>query len=770
MNNGTFVPDMENMGGITPSLWRYTPILPLVFGMELSYMEQVAKLTHKINEIINSDNAQASNIEKLYQAFAELEAAALGKGEGWITTAMLADSSVTSEKLANAAVVGEHLADAIVTTKKLVDGCITTNKLGEHVVEKWNIAVGAVGASEIAGRAIHETNIGDKQITTRTINDLAVTGEKIAKNSIDREHLSPGSVGSSQIGGRAVIEDNIGDGAVVNRAIADGAITVGKLTPEMANAWNLLVQTMEELLQEHGVFGFYEIRLSQRLETAPTAQVTFNGAIIHDLGDPVDPQDGVNKRYVDKLVNGSQDVFEGYDRFYHSISTMRVNPDSPLVIPTYDGSGHATHPCVRHYDWCGHKFWMGYTPYPMSNLELENPCLGYSDNGYDWNADGIPNPLDLPVYVNGEQASMNSDVHLVPVGNTLEVWWRTNYWSNNPDGEYMTVSRRTSTDGVNWSAKEELFRVNPGDGFGCVCPVALYEDGIYKIWFVDPFKGVRYYESTTGKNWQYIRQIDVGNLISPEHKVWHFDIVHTHKGYEFVGCYRPENDDHGNAYVFYAHSDDNISYSERTLILTPGKEGSFDNLQLYRPSFVRLPNEVRVYYGAQDSTLQWNIGVITAPNPYLFNAVLETGKRYDNLKNRVSVLESAKGSPVAAGTTIVESFEVSPWVSGYWKPEANGEMTIYGNFHHTQLVPLANLMVDGQLPEITAINNVAIYPVLRVNYFDGNMRWIGFDTATADPTQSGKQEPTPIRWYTGAVYVAISANSADKSTIVVTSS
>lgn len=487
-------------------------------------------------------------------------------------------------------------------------------------------------------------------------------------------------------------------------------------------------------------------------------------------------KDGAKHKYDYNALANKVCLFGGYDHFYDSIARLRVNPDAPLDIATYDGSGQLTHPCVRHFPegFAVHSWWMTASPYPNSALELENPCVWYSDDGYNWSAEGIPNPLDLPLMVGGEQASMNSDPHLLvrPDG-VMEVWWRTNYWENSGEGLYTVVYRRTSTDGISWTDKEELHRMLTNSADGIVCPVALYEDGVYKIWAVSDQECLRYYESADGTAWRHIRDIDVSNPDYPEYKVWHFDVNHTAKGYEFVGNYNIPGDYASHKYIYYAVSQDNITYSKRVMILARGAAGSFDERLLYRPTIIRLDNKVMVYYGANDANNAWHIGQIEAPSAYLFNAVLIAGERIKIIESknaqqdgRLTVLESGSGT-AAEGQTIVSSFNVSPWVEGYWKPEEGGAMTIYGNFHHTQLVPLANLMDGGQLPEITAVNNALPNPMLRVNYFDGNMRWIGFDASAPDYTQDGKQEPTAINWPAGAVYVAISANTSDYATISV---
>lgn len=93
-------------------------------------------------------------------------------------------------------------------------------------------------------------------------------------------------------------------------------------------------------------------------------------------------------------------------------------------------------------------------------------------------------------------------------------------------------------------------------------------------------------------------------------------------------------------------------------------------------------------------------------------------------------------------------------------------MTQYGNMHHTQLIPLANLVDGGELPEITVTSAVANWGTVRANYFNGNLEWIGFDMGTVG--NGGVQEPTPpINWPAGAVYFAISANSVDKGAVTI---
>ena len=454
------------------------------------------------------------------------------------------------------------------------------------------------------------------------------------------------------------------------------------------------------------------------------------------------------------------DLFGGYERFYRSIALGRVNPEAPLDIATYDGSGQLTHPCVRHFPggFGGHEWWMVATPYPYSALDLENPCVWWSDDGIHWSGEGIPNPLALPPQEGGAVVGYNSDPHLLlREDGVMEVWWRTLYESGSNAG-YEVIYRRTSADGLAWSEAEELHRAQSTDGTAqeLLCPVALYEDGIYRIWTVYRQECIRYYESADGRNWQRVRDIDVSNPDYPEYKVWHFDVNHTGAGYEFVGSYNIPGDYTSHKYICCAVSQDNITYSERVMILTLGEAGSFDERLLYRPTIVRLPDRVRVYYGANAEGNVWSIGMIEAPSAYLFNAVLVSGER----------LRALEGT--ADGLSIVGSFEESPWIAGYWDVSNGGALTVYNNMHRTQLVPLSNYADGGELLAVTATSSVQSWPLVRFNYFDARMRWIGFDVGeTLDPA-AGTQAPTVMRWPEGAVYAALSANAADRNAITVT--
>lgn len=291
----------------------------------------------------------------------------------------------------------------------------------------------------------------------------------------------------------------------------------------------------------------------------------------------------------------------------------KANPLEPLnIVTSYEaGNNQPTHPSVKFFPegWNGHKFWMAYTPYPNSNDAFENPCITYSDDGINWSEEGISNPIQ-----NKPSNGYNSDTHLVVNNNVLECWWREVI------GGTTYIKRKKSSNGIAWGAEETLFNAGLLDALS---PVVIYDEGKYKIWVVYRRECLKYYESTDGTNWQYIRDINVTTL-EPNWKVWHIDIIRNENGeYEFVGCYQNNGEFDQNNFIFYAKSKDNITYSIPIKILGNGYPDSFDELELYRPCLcIDGRGNYRMYYGAQKTGRKWGIGLVTCRDIASLNNLL----------------------------------------------------------------------------------------------------------------------------------------------------
>jgi hypothetical protein len=188
-----------------------------------------------------------------------------------------------------------------------------------------------------------------------------------------------------------------------------------------------------------------------------------------------------------------------------------------LQLPTYEGSGQAMHPDAAQTPrgWSAHDQHLVLTPYPYGHEVAENPSVYAGDDGLAWSVEtGVTNPVAWPRW------GHLSDPALVWVPETREMWmyyreaWDSNYvWVvRSPDGQRWgtpqlataapnhelisptvvhrgpgdwqmwsvnggagctaprtSVERRTSKDGITWSAPE---------------PVVL-DQGTYFPWHID---------------------------------------------------------------------------------------------------------------------------------------------------------------------------------------------------------------------------------------------------------------------------------------------
>lgn len=437
------------------------------------------------------------------------------------------------------------------------------------------------------------------------------------------------------------------------------------------------------------------------------------------------------------------------DLFYSSLIRGTANPETPLSITTYEGGqNQPTHPKVLYLPngWKGHKYWMVYTPYPNNDSFHENPCITYSDDGLTWSEEGISNPiLSIPEEHRG---SWYSDPHLVyiPETDTMEMWVR--YCSRGTDGldnGWEGVYRLTSSDGINWSDKEYLYHVVDTEWASVLSPSIIYDEGKYKIWFVYQRNCLKYYESDDGTNWQHIRDISVGLNPLGNYLLWHFDMIKTDKGYEFVGCYQINGEFDRNNYIAYSHSTDNVTFEPAVCVLTNGASGQFDDLELYRPCLVRVDNKYRMYYGAQKNIRIWHIGVVEASQMELLHELLE--------ENTSQVLPSYNG------TETVNNFDESTWTPGYYNDigtfiaaEANLSM------HTSQLIAV------DDIPK--SLSSSASY--LRVCYFDKNKKFISYDRGAGMNTSNNSETGYVINVHPIGAYFAICANTADKRVVKLT--
>lgn len=279
----------------------------------------------------------------------------------------------------------------------------------------------------------------------------------------------------------------------------------------------------------------------------------------------------------------------------------------PLNIPTYEGSGQTTHPSVLYFPegWNGYKFWMCHTPYAFGDNQLENPSIVASNDNVTW-TEPAPNPIGALITIG--EGTFNSDGHIFMRGNTMELWYRAATSESN-----VHIFRRTTTDGVNWTARELLFT---NQTFDLVrSPAIRYFDGKYRMWY-DTNSGsdykIIYAESIDGKNWTGRRQINIP--LDSSYYFWHVDAIVTNGKYELtLHCYTKVG---GNTAVFYSSSLDNVNYSRAIKIIEPTfGQGLHDSGQVYKASCVKVGDMWYVYYGSISQNNEYKVGLTTGYSP-----------------------------------------------------------------------------------------------------------------------------------------------------------
>lgn len=300
-----------------------------------------------------------------------------------------------------------------------------------------------------------------------------------------------------------------------------------------------------------------------------------------------------------------------------------TNSPIPLKLVSAYGDSEATHPKVIAFDdkWNGWKYWMTFTPYPSADDSKENPHIKVSNDKISWKDPGKNvNPLDGTPENYERGVCYNSDPHLVYNDDTdqLECWWR--YVDDSLD--QVIIYRMCSVDGIKWQPKENIIeRKRTQEDF--LSPALLYEDGMYKMWYIGKEYIFYYIESEDLIEWSEPKAISVPGTSEPM-GMWHIDIIHEGDIYEVVFCGfdRKTDPQRRNMSLYYTTSTDNTSYTDPVLLLSPtfGTD-CWDNRGLYRPCILLEKGEYYLYYsGIQDTEARGvGLSVVRTMNEFLMN-------------------------------------------------------------------------------------------------------------------------------------------------------
>lgn len=277
-----------------------------------------------------------------------------------------------------------------------------------------------------------------------------------------------------------------------------------------------------------------------------------------------------------------------------------ANSFYPIHIVNYLGNIENIHPKVLYFDggWRGHRYWMAYTPYPLGDVTVENPCVAVSDDGYHWTApaDRV-NPL-----AEAPAGGYNSDTHLLydPEEDRLEVWWRP---VTTTGGTRDACVRSVSYDGVTWSAPQTV--IPYGEVGECrLSPAVVMRDGRYYMVYSNCYQLLSMWGDRSrdgGILWETPHPLEVP--VTERHlSYWHQDMIVDYDGtVEMVVCaFAPHEGGSNNAAdLYYLTYDINnpATVSEPELIIGRSHGlAAIDTRSIYRSSIVRVDGEYLIYY------------------------------------------------------------------------------------------------------------------------------------------------------------------------------
>jgi hypothetical protein len=234
----------------------------------------------------------------------------------------------------------------------------------------------------------------------------------------------------------------------------------------------------------------------------------------------------------DSGESNGDNTFEFFEDFLLSLN----NASTYQTTPTYDSSGEAVHPDVIYFSndviyfsngWHDYKYWMVMTPYPNSNDAYENPSILVSNDGSSWAVpSGLNNPIDPQ-----PTAGHNADTDIVYNSIADQIW--VYYIECGAGTTYL--KRRISSNGTNWNAEEDIFNL---PDYQLISPAIVKIDSTYHMWYVDSgaagcnaaSTSVKHKTSTDGVSWSAAENVTISQS---GYVIWHLDVIYVSSKSEY---------------------------------------------------------------------------------------------------------------------------------------------------------------------------------------------------------------------------------------------
>lgn len=326
-----------------------------------------------------------------------------------------------------------------------------------------------------------------------------------------------------------------------------------------------------------------------------------------------------------------------------------ITEPKELIIPTYDGSGEGVHPSVVYVPAKigGHRWWMGFTPYPNGVDDYENPSILCSDDGINWVVpDGVTNPIVPPPAdtVNW----WNADVELIYNTTTKKLMMYYCLFSKTGVAEQYLIE---SSNGVNWTEPIKLNQVLGATGI-----VQIKEDSFiaYTGQYTEGEKGITAKTSTDGKVWT-TNITGIVNIAPCIH--FHISTYLDSSGYHFLsaGMGTRSKTAPREIELFYGYSRDGKTIVFDSTPLLQRNSADWIGRRLYRSSMINVGNgKYRVYISGEALDKSWHMGYIdiVINNPQIGLSIMEMA-RFIKIQNEPVVIDLCKDLEIRDAAPIV---------------------------------------------------------------------------------------------------------------------
>jgi hypothetical protein len=274
------------------------------------------------------------------------------------------------------------------------------------------------------------------------------------------------------------------------------------------------------------------------------------------------------------------------DRFVDGIRAGRI------AIPTYDGSGQATHPdVIVERDAAGAvRVVMAMTPYPFSADRLENPSVVVSTDGMHFAPPaGLANPLaPAPPTDHNNDPDLRRD----PRTGAYELLYLE---AQRP--AQQTLVALTSADLVTWTRRDAIvYDLAHGAPF-IVSPAAIDDGGKTYLFFVETEgRALKLLTSDDGRTWDVARAAPV-DLALGKVTPWHVDVVRGDGAYALLISGYEADFSHQSLYL--ATSPDLAHWTLRPAPLLAYTDPALGVESMYRSTGVVDHGTLIVWYSMQ---------------------------------------------------------------------------------------------------------------------------------------------------------------------------